>query len=66
MKLSVKDDLKSDAWWQKLKSVMLILQPIHKRQKMSESNRAFLQTVYPQWIKLSAHIDKFAEEGNPF
>ena len=46
VKLSVKDDLKSDIWWQKLHATHLILQPIHERQKMLESNQSFLYKVY--------------------
>ena len=66
VKLSVKEDLKSDLWWQNLHALHLVLLPIHERQKMSESNRSFLHRVYPQWVELSAHIDKFAKEGTPF
>jgi hypothetical protein len=40
--------LRADIWWQRLYSIHSFLQPLHKHQKMSESNRSTLATVYPR------------------
>jgi hypothetical protein len=61
---TVKPLLQDDSWWQRLKSLYQLVYPFHEHQKMSESNRAGLNKVYPRWIKLNSHLQQFREPGS--
>lgn len=58
-----KSILRNIEWWQQLTALQTIIQPIHEKIKMSESNKTSLNKIYPQWIELNSYILKYAEPG---
>ncbi len=54
---------RTNSIWQLLPALEAVLEPIHTHQKMSESDSATLSKVYPRWIALNAHMQKFRAPG---
>jgi hypothetical protein len=48
-------------FWANLSSLEQILRPIHKAQKMSESNNSTLSKVVPWWMKLEAELQQLSK-----
>jgi hypothetical protein len=59
-----KGTLSSPTFWQNLSGLHQALKPIHAFQKMSESNASGLNKVYPRWIQLNSHMQRFRQEGS--
>jgi hypothetical protein len=59
------DLIRDDSFWQKLKALDDIIEPMHEMQLMSESNKSTLDQVYTRWIKLDAHLQS-ESSASPF
>ncbi|RKF55284.1 hypothetical protein GcC1_204035 [Golovinomyces cichoracearum] len=65
---TIKSLLSTPQFWQKLSGLWLFFKPIHTHQKMSESNGATINKVYPRWIDINRHMNEFQleESGSPW
>lgn len=62
-----KPKLLDEVNWQMLNCLYSTIYPIHEHQKMSESNRATLDKVYPRWMKINEHMqEKRLPQAGPF
>jgi hypothetical protein len=52
--------IQSEDFWFKLRQMRDLFEVIYEKQKMSESTHSTVGMVYPRWMEIRAHLEKFA------
>jgi len=61
---SIESLINDRSFWDKLRGLKNLLEPIHEAQKMSESTHSSLDKVYPRWLQIHTHLDEISKEGS--
>jgi hypothetical protein len=58
--------LNNEGFWNPLEDLLALLQPIHEKQKMSESGRASISYVFDRWLGITSHLIDVTKSHNRF